>query len=1044
MNISFQTITGQKADPNIASQGAEFQNRNKVFLNKAGSTGSSSYIANLDTSIFSNDAYGEHGKNAEDISTMAQNLDVKNQHNYMALLSNTLSEEDFAKACEDGFDIKNTNNAETVTILDKIKSVLLESGVEITGYNDDLTTEKLTRITGSQSFALAIQKSFHENDVPVTAENAKAAALAYGEISDISELDDSAVKYLVLNNMEPTIENIYFASHSTNGQNVSSRGYYAQEAGGYFAQKADSINWKQLEGQLNKIISEAGLDTSNEQVQKEAKWIVEQGIPLTADNLVKVDEINSISFPISEEFGAKTISAAILDGKRPNMANLADSDSSYEKARVIKEKTEAITEDDIKKTLESGKEINLRNLYNAQNAVDTTTEMSKDVQETKFVQARLQLEEVRLRMTIEANKQLLDSGFSIDTAPMEKLIERLKSVMAQMGDETAGDAVDEITGVTPASKGLIISATLTRVSTIANGPIDVTGVMADSLDSASLSEISATSSKIAIRYKRAGEEYETMMTKPRSDLGDSIKKAFRNVDDILEDLEIDKNEDTRRAVRILGYNNMEISKENIEKVSAWDQLVKTTVERLKPGAVLDLVRNGQNPLGMTIEELAENLDRNLMGGEENDNDGNRPADEKYSKFLYKLEHKKEISKEEKTSFIGIYRLFHTLKAGDYKAIGSVLKTGMDMTLGNLLTAQRSLSTAGRGMDYTVDDNFGGLGSAKRSSLKIDEQIETAFKYFSAKADIVYENLEPEKLLAAAPNEQTLLPELAQQLQSAELDEQLERDYYRQQVRQIRDTASLKAVDTAVDELATINAEITYNNIEAMISNRRDRRAEGLWRKTGDMIGEAAEKEQQLLVDALDQEGYEEIYKAGLSSISDKLSELLMSDDDSYIDVRSISLMQKQLSVMSYSSERGSFDVPIEIDGQKISMHVTLKNDDSMNSRMEASVQTYEYGLITASLYEKNGIISGMLTTTNGQSTEETEYLESVRSKMCVKLAERLRDFGVGQDKIAILYHAQTPPISVGAANANATDGNSKNITETRTLLAMAKAFIEAL
>ena len=86
----------------------------------------------------------------------------------------------------------------------------------------------------------------------------------------------------------------------------------------------------------------------------------------------------------------------------------------------------------------------------------------------------------------------------------------------------------------------------------------------------------------------------------------------------------------------------------------------------------------------------------------------------------------------------------------------------------------------------------------------------------------------------------------------------------------------------------------------------------------------------------------------------------------------------------------------------------------------------------------------MLTTTNGKSPEETEYLESVRTKMCVKLAEKLRDVGVGQDTIAILYHTQTQPTSVGKTNATATDGNSKKITETRQLLTMAKAFIEAL
>jgi hypothetical protein len=206
----------------------------------------------------------------------------------------------------------------------------------------------------------------------------------------------------------------------------------------------------------------------------------------------------------------------------------------------------------------------------------------------------------------------------------------------------------------------------------------------------------------------------------------------------------------------------------------------------------------------------------------------------------------------------------------------------------------------------------------------------------------------------------------------------------------------------------------------------------------------ATKEQSLLVDALGEQDYEDTYKNALQNISDSLEELLLDEDDTYIDVRAINLMQRRLTVMSAGSERGTFDVPVMIDGQKISMHITLKNDASMDSRMEASIQTYEYGLVTATLTEKNGIVSGMITTTYGQSTEEVEYMESVRSKMCVKLAEKLKDFGVGQENIALLYHAQTQPISVGTANANATDGNQKNITDTSTLLSMAKAFIEAL
>ena len=1041
MNIDFQTITGNKMSQSQSTAGMESRNGIRPYTGKADPAGDSVFVATLDSSLFSNDAYAKHTRTAESISEMAQNTDVWTQHNYMALLSNTMSEEDYAKAAEDGFDIKNIDSSETVTILDNIKSVLLESGTKITGFNDDLSIDKLAKITCSRSFANAIVDNFEKNDLPVTTESARQAKVAYEEVSDIQQLDDNAVKYLVQNNMSPTIENIYLASHSTNGQNISGRGFYAQETGGYYAQKADTYEWDQLDPQIDKVMEEAHL--SGEEVRDQARWIVLQGIPLTKESLISLHEIKEIEFPVSEEVGAEAIAAAIADNKKATDANLYDRESSFNKAFEIKESAKNISDEAIRATVSSGEELNIRNL-----ASQTDLSILADANDPKVVEARLQLEEVRLRMTVEANRQLLLSGFSIDTAPMTELIERLKGVLGNMADESAGAAVDEITGVTPQNKNFIISATISRVSFISEGPIDVSGAMADKLESASLVEISETSKKIQLRYKQAGEEYESLMTKPRSDLGDNIKKAFRNVDDILDDLNIEKTEDNRRAIRILGYNSMEISEENFEKVRSWDQMLKTTLERLKPGAVLDLVRAGKNPLGMTIEELAGSLDSSMTkdGDSSEGQNAKSKADEKYSKFLYKLDHAKEITESERESFIGIYRLFHTLKAQDYQAIGSVLKTDREMTIGNLLQAVRTTGRSKSVMDYTIDDSFGGLETKNTgsSALKIDEQIQMAFRFYSSKADIVYENLEPEKLMSAKPNKSTLLDELANELENAGTDDALDKDYYAQQIRHIREVISGKESDAAFGEIKALELETTFNNLEAMISNRRSRRREGIWDKADGITKEGFEKEQKMLVDALEEDDYGSVYKSTLEAISDKMQEVLENESDTYLDVRAISLMQKQLSVMSLSSERGFFDVPVEIGGQKISMHITLKSDNSMDSRMEASIQTYEFGLITATLYKKNDIITGMLTTTNGQSSEEVEYLESVRSKMCVKLAEKLKDVGVGQESIAILYHTQTQPTSVGQANANATDGNSKNITETKDLLTMAKAFIEAL
>ena len=225
MNINFQTVAGKKSTEDSMYVGMDAEDRINKSAVKQSSV--SAIAVNLDTSLFSNDVYASHARGAEEISDMAKNTDVLTQHNYMALLSNTMSEEDYAKALQDGFDVKNLNSSETVTILDKIKGVLLESGVSITGYNDDMSIEKLTKITGSRSLAETIQNEFSKNDIPMTVENVRGAKGAYEEAAQINEPSDGAVKYMVLNNMKPTISNFYLAAHSTNGQNLSGRGFYA-------------------------------------------------------------------------------------------------------------------------------------------------------------------------------------------------------------------------------------------------------------------------------------------------------------------------------------------------------------------------------------------------------------------------------------------------------------------------------------------------------------------------------------------------------------------------------------------------------------------------------------------------------------------------------------------------------------------------------------------------------------------------------------------------------------------------------------------------
>ncbi len=97
----------------------------------------------------------------------------------------------------------------------------------------------------------------------------------------------------------------------------------------------------------------------------------------------------------------------------------------------------------------------------------------------------------------------------------------------------------------------------------------------------------------------------------------------------------------RRAVRILGYNHLEITQENIMTVKTADQALRNVVKKLTPAAAVDLIREDKNPLTMTVAELDDYLtDRGQDFSQEQ---------EKFSKYLYKLEQKKEITQEEKES-----------------------------------------------------------------------------------------------------------------------------------------------------------------------------------------------------------------------------------------------------------------------------------------------------------------------------------------------------------------------------------------------------------
>ena len=134
---------------------------------------------------------------------------------------------------------------------------------------------------------------------------------------------------------------------------------------------------------------------------------------------------------------------------------------------------------------------------------------------------------------------------------------------------------------------------------------------------------------------------------------------------------------------------------------------------------------------------------------------------KYSEYLWKLEQNHSISEDERSSYIGIYRLMRQVENTDGAAIGALVNQGTELTMKNLLTAVRSEKKSGR-MEYEVDDNFAGVEKNEQTA-SITSQIEAAYQQNCLKD--VLDTITPEKLknvLQQTPDWEAMTPEQLKQ------------------------------------------------------------------------------------------------------------------------------------------------------------------------------------------------------------------------------------------------------------------------------------------
>ena len=904
-------------------------------------------------------------------------------------------------------------------------------------------------------------------DIPVTEDNITALVKTIAQGMEIGELSEDALKYLLLNQKAPTVDNVYVAQFSSTDSLQQAKGYYSDYAQGYYAKKADTINWDALQSGIDSVIRQSGLENT-EDVQKNARWLVESGIELTPQNLSYLSDLSQLQLPMDAQQLLDMTVTAMSNGKQPGKALMTGEQPVWQQAKELVEQADSISDEAIHDTIEAGETLNFKNLSAAQKEIDAregseAAAVNTEEVSLREIEARRQMEEIRLVMTQEANRQLLKSGYQIDTTELSQLVEALKATEANIKASLFQGETEQINE----QRAAWYEDTLTLTKELAAMPAALSGKISASKTPFTLETLHQEGSILQSKYDKAGESYEALMTAPRKDMGDSIQKAFRNVDDILEDLGLETNDSNRRAVRILGYNNMEITQDSIQSVKEADMQVTGVIRRMTPATTLQMIREQINPLDMNLDELEEYLN-------EQDKDTGSDA-EKFSTYLHKLDQSHAITEDEREAYIGIYRLFRQIEKTDGAAIGSVVASGAEMNFKNMLSAVRT--SRHKNMDISIDDGFGGLEKLIAKGQAIDEQIMAGYQdstsqeyqhqmqYYAALSgeikDELVQKTDVDTLKEMDIQADTTIEQFAQELkQASEVDQSSRQDMEQERVHNFRDSmqSAQQVEDSVIQSLIDYEQPVSVNNIQAAELLLMERGS--LYKQIFGRSGAASVENDTSVNDAFDSVGdieHDTLWQKAedaANNLTDKSSavsayqeligeavsavENMVHTSDNIVDVKAAQMLYKGLSLAGNLAREENYELPVNMKGELTSINLKIYHNSSQMGKVTITMDTDTLGKVAADFDISEEKISGMIAYDKKTSGQDIKILQNNLQGQFSKAQQES-----GQNKKISISLAETKTLDLNRFGQDRDVEESEKLS-TRELYQTAKAFITAL
>jgi hypothetical protein len=956
--------------------------------------------------------------------------------------------------------------------------LLLQEGFPIGSYTIDGLHAAINRVKSAENKQQAKQEEkgdlksrlfteaivahrLQSENLPVTKESVQKIMTAMNFWESIPKINDLTVKCLIKQGSEPTIGNIY-------------RAYYS---GNFTPQKQPSSlssgEWEELKPQAGEVIRDAGYEV-NEENLNDAKWLIENGLPLTAESFTDKKELEGLKDSISKEGVLDKIVEGMKNNTSPLDVPLYDKqEQSYEK---LLSDIQSIGDETIRQAVAASKEITIKNLTairkNQTSDQNTdNTEITRNLSPVT-VRAQRQLEEIRLKMTLQAAATLEKKGFFVETEHLEKVVEALRALednyykeLLQEGD-VEGSA-ENIQTIKDTSLGL---------EQLKYVPEYILGSTLSERNIQTIPDLLDEGTKLQAKLTRANEAYQTLMTEPNREYGDSIQKAFGNITSILDSLDLENTQSNQRAVRILGYNGMEITEDNIGQVKAYDQEVTTMIKNLHPGVAVRMIKEGINPLGLPIQELNETIDRIK------EEQGITTADQ-FGIYLSKLEKADGITPEERKAYIGIYRLLHTIEKTDGAALGSVLKTGREVTLEHLLTAVRTSKKGS--VNAAIDDAFGALKHLSSDEENITDQLKAAFtqgedlsqqsqgndsgdsnRYIRQMIKQIREELSPGKLQGIVNDRKSSDFKGAEGFAESDLTggvwdsikdvpvEMLSQMLSRMQNRQEADEKSIadklqeldavyKNSDQAIRFLKGFDLPDTSANIlmaKQMLSNEGMPVLKNLSKKhdnTENSTELDIKKTEELSDKLIDKASMNEAYETLNNEAGAVLTNAVLEGVIDSKRLAELKNMGMQMTFLKTLAAKEFYQIPIETKKGITNINLTIIRGTEDSGKVKVNLWSEKLGNVRAELSVKDQVFRGFV---SGDSWGELEELK----KNAEQISEAAREEGL---TVKNLDFGRYPSKADGfyAQNSTAETADVSSVADTeRVLYRLAKAFVRTV